>query len=104
MSDILDKNGKPVERKFNDMTLDEKLEVLRIGIGALINQGNAMGVGLGRILKAMDEQESALANDEGYCDSINSEPPTERVEQTLAHPKMETPIPPVKAENSVVPE
>jgi len=57
VSEILDKSGKPIEKKWDAMTLDEKLDVLRMGIGALINQGNAMGVAMGRLMKALDEQE-----------------------------------------------
>ena len=58
MSGIVDKSGKPIEKKWTDMDIDEKLDVLRQGIGALINQGNAMGVAVGRLMKALDESEA----------------------------------------------
>ena len=55
MSGIVDKDGKPVEKKWDEMDLDGKLNVLRLGIGALINQGNAVGVAMARLMKALDE-------------------------------------------------
>ena len=59
MSGLVDKDGKPTEKKWDDMDLDERLNVLRMGIGALIQQGNALGTAVSRIVKAMDESEAA---------------------------------------------
>ena len=95
MSKILGADGKPVEKKWEEMDLDEKLNVLRLGIGALIQQGNALGTGLQRIIAAMDEMDMAgepikvadaphLKTDDGHNCGLHPE----QVEPTIAQPKM----------------
>ena len=58
MSGLVDKDGKPTEKKLEDMDLDERLNVLRMGIGALIQQGNAIGAAVKKIVDALDNEDA----------------------------------------------
>jgi hypothetical protein len=98
MSTILGADGKPVEKKWEEMDQDEKPTVLRLGIGALIQQGNALGeqgnalgVGMSKIITAMEAEENAYGALDNPTHIDAPEPP----QSSMQPPFLEVEVPTV---------